>query len=80
MLSGIRGGEKPHEELPLSVMSSEEFMEAVESGEEIENGEEAEDKSHVVIKRSSAMATALLVISLQQLKVYSLFYAQQTKI
>lgn len=52
---GIGGGEEPHEELPLSVMSSEEAEEAVESGEEIEK-EEDEDKSHVDIKRSSAMA------------------------
>ena len=43
-------------------MSSEDFMEAIESGEEIENDEEVEDKSHVVIKRSSAMAAALLVV------------------
>jgi len=54
--SGIARGEKPHEELPLSVMSSEEAEEAVESGEEVEREEEGEDKSHVNMKRSSAMA------------------------
>jgi hypothetical protein len=54
--SGIGGGEKPHEELPLSVMSSEEAEEAVESGEEIEKEEHDEDKSHVLANRSSAMA------------------------
>jgi hypothetical protein len=54
--SGIGGGEKPHEELPLSVMLFEKAEEAVESDEEIEKEDEYEDKSHVDMKRSSAMA------------------------
>jgi hypothetical protein len=51
--SGICGVEKTQEELPLSVMSSEEAKDAVESGEQIEK--EDEDKPHVDMKRSSAI-------------------------
>jgi hypothetical protein len=72
--SGIGGGEKPHEELPLSVMSSKE---AIESVEEIED----EDKSHVDMKRSSAMSAlekSRVLISLTVLN-FCFFFRQQPK-
>lgn len=49
------GGEKPHEELQLSVISSEEAELSVESGDEREREEDDEDKSHAIVNRSSAM-------------------------
>lgn len=53
---GITGGENSHEDLPLSIMSSVEGKEPVESEEQTEKEDEGEDKSLVDMTRSSAMA------------------------